>query len=66
MEMAETQYITSVGLGVRPSSLSACVSLEFYAPAMGLSGHFPWDRVISCLSGILVIIGCIILSVFIN
>ena len=47
--MAETQYITSVRLCVRPSP-SACASLESYAPAIGLSGHLPWDRELCCSS----------------
>ena len=47
--MAETQYITSVRLCVR-SSPSECASLEFYAPAMGISGRLPWDREFFCNS----------------
>ena len=47
--MAEIQYITSVGMAsvLLPS---ACASLESYAPAMGLSGHLPWDRELCCSS----------------
>jgi hypothetical protein len=70
--MAETQYITSVGLAVRPSSLSACASLESCAPAMDLGGHLPWDKGTSCCSGFVMvmlkwyILSEFVVSVFIN
>ena len=36
-----------MGHGVRPPASVACASLDSYAPAMSLSGHWPWDSVIS-------------------
>ena len=36
-----------LGHGVRLSAPDARASLESYAPAMSLSGHWPWDSVMS-------------------
>jgi hypothetical protein len=64
--MTETQYITSVGLVVRPSvrptSQRACAFMKSYAPAISLSKHWPWDRVSSYWLGILVNISSTLLS----